>query len=356
MKTFRNVAIIILILGVIIVVGSCTYFNMGIAPVSDDDTLKTVTIEEGSIEDIANTLKENNLIKNVTMFKVYVKLTNKTNLKATTYQLSENMGVKKIVEILEAGNSYNPDEISITFKEGINMRAIASLIAENTNNTEDDVYNLLNDSEYLDNLINEYWFITGDVKDSRIYYSLEGYLYPDTYIYQNKDVTVKEIFAKMLDNMESKLNEYKDEINNSEYSVHEILTLASIVELEGANSSDRNGVAGVFYNRLDSGMTLGSDVTTYYGIKVDMSERDLYRSEIDECNDYNTRCATFTGLPVSPICIPSIESIEAVLNPTNHNYYYFVADKNKKTYFNEDYNSHLNTIATLREEGLYYEY
>src|SRR5699024_1987872 len=118
-------------------------------------------------------------------------------------------------------------------------------------------------------------------------------------------------------------------------------------------SSDRNGVAGVFYNRLDSNMTLGSDVTTYYAIKVDMNERDLTKAELNDCNNYNTRCSTFIGLPVSPICIPSIESIDAVLEPTEHDYYYFVADKNKKTYFTKTYNEHLNMIDTLKEEGLF---
>lgn len=356
MRIFRNVALAVLILSTTLVIFICSYFNYNIAPVSSDSTLKTVVIEEGGISDIANTLKENNLIRDVTMFKVYIKLTGKTNLKASTYELSENMGVKKIVEILESGNSYNPDEVKITFKEGINIREVAKLINENTNNSEEDVYNLLNDNSYLDELIESYWFITDDIKNNKIYYSLEGYLYPDTYIYTNKDVSVKEIFKKMLDEMNDKLTPYKEQINNNELSIHELLTLASIVELEGASSSDRNGVAGVFYNRLESDMTLGSDVTTYYGLKLDMSERDLTKAELNDCNNYNTRCSTFTGLPVSPICIPSIESIEAVIDPTNHEYYYFVADKNKKTYFTKTYNEHLSMVSKLKDEGLFFEY
>ena len=356
MRIFRNVALAMLILTATLIIFVCSYFNYQISPVSSNSTLKTVIIEEGSISDIANTLKENSLIRDVTMFKVYIKLTGKSNLKASTYELSENMGVKKIVEILENGNSYNPDEVKITFKEGINMREIASLISENTSNSEDDVYNLLKDNTYLDELINSYWFITDDIKNNKIYYSLEGYLYPDTYIYTNKNVTVKEIFKKMLDEMNDKLTPYKKEINNSDLSIHEILTLASIVELEGASSSDRNGVAGVFYNRLNSDMTLGSDVTTYYGLKLDMSERDLTKAELNDCNNYNTRCSTFTGLPVSPICIASIESIEAVLEPTNHDYYYFVADKNKKTYFTKTYDEHLSMVSKLKDEGLFFEY
>ncbi len=356
MRIFRNMALAMLILTSALIIFVCSYFNYQIGPVSKNNTLKTVVIEKGGISDIANTLKENNLIRDETMFKVYVKLTGKTNLKASTYELSENMGVKKIVEILESGNDYNPDEVKITFKEGINMREITSLISENTNNSEEDVYDLLKDDEYLDELIDSYWFITEDIKDSKIYYSLEGYLYPDTYIFMNKDVSVKEIFKKMLDEMNDKLTPYKEKINNSDLSIHEILTLSSIVELEGASSSDRNGVAGVFYNRLNSDMTLGSDVTTYYGIKLDMSERDLTKAELNDCNNYNTRCSTFKSLPVSPICIASIESIEAVLEPTEHDYYYFVADKNKKTYFTKTYEEHLDMVSKLKEEGLFFEY
>lgn len=356
MKKFRNVALAILIFATAFVIFICTYFNYNLAPVSSDSSLKTIEIKPGGVDSIASTLKENNLIKNKLIFKVYITLTGKKNLKASTYQLSENMGVRKIVDILSSGNSYNPDEVVITFKEGINMRDIANLISENTNNTKEDVYDLLNDKSYLDELIDKYWFITDDIKNNRIYYSLEGYLFPNTYAFLNKDVTVKEIFSKMLDEMDNQLSYYKDSMLNNKLSIHELLTLSSIVELEGASSSDRDGVAGVFYNRLDSDMTLGSDVTTYYGIKVAMSERDLTKKEINTCNDYNTRCSTFKKLPVSPICISSIESIKAVLNPVHHDYYYFVADKNKKTYFTKTYNEHLEMVASLKEDGLYYEY
>ena len=127
--------------------------------------------------------------------------------------------------------------------------------------------------------------------------------------------------------------------------------------MEGVNVSDRFDVSGVFYNRLNSGWSLGSDVTTYYASKVDMNERDLYKSELDECNNYNTRNSCMSGkLPVSPICNPGIESIKAAINPNQHNYYFFVADKNKKTYFTKTNAEHLQMIASLQSQGLWYEY
>lgn len=134
----------------------------------------------------------------------------------------------------------------------------------------------------------------------------------------------------MLDEMDNKLTPYKDKIENSNYTVHELLTLASIVEQEGPSGTDRYGIAGVFTNRLNDGWSLGSCVTTYYAAKVNLGEA-LYQKDIDDCtNKYNTRCMTYIGLPVGPICNPSIDSIVSSLNPTKHNYYYFEADKTIK--------------------------
>lgn len=173
----------------------------------------------------------------------------------------------------------------------------------------------------------------------------------------DSDVSVKEIFEKMLDQTEKELNKYRNDIEKSKYSVHELITLASIIELEGSNSNDRKGVAGVFYNRLEDNWNLGSDVTTYYAVKTNMSDRDLRKNEINDCtNKYNTRCTSLIGLPIGPISNPGIESIEAVLNPTKSDYYYFVADKTGKTYFNKTYEEHNKTIQTLKNNDMWFEY
>ena len=353
MKNFRNMAIILLVVFTTVILALGVYYKVNMAGTSNSDTKKIVNIEEGTINDIAKTLKDNNLIKNVSIFKVYIKLTNKSNLKAGTYELSENMGVEKIVKILEEGTKYNPNEISITFKEGINIRKIATLISENTNNSYDDVIKKASDETFIDTLINKYWFLTEDIKNKSIYYSLEGYLFPDTYRFNNREVTTEEIFTKMLDEMDKKLSKYKDEINKSDLSVHEIITLASVVELEGAKATDRKGVAGVFYNRLASSAypTLGSDATTYYASKIDDWSYSLTYKELNDCkNKYNTRCSSNTGLPVGPICNPGIESIEATINPDKHEYYYFVADCNGKVYLTKNSTEHNNIINKLKKE------
>ena len=353
MKNFRNMAIILLVVFTTVILALGIYYKVNMTGTSNSDTKKIVNIEKGSIDSIAKTLKDNNLIKNVSIFKVYIKFTNKTSLKAGTYELSENMGVEKIVKILEEGTKYNPNEISITFKEGINIRKIATLISENTNNSYDDVIKKASDETFIDTLINKYWFLTEDIKNKNIYYSLEGYLFPDTYRFNNREVTTEEIFTKMLDEMDKKLSKYKDEINKSDLSVHEIITLASVVELEGAKATDRKGVAGVFYNRLASSAypTLGSDATTYYASKIDDWSYSLTYKELNDCkNKYNTRCSSNTGLPIGPICNPGIESIEATINPDKHEYYYFVADCNGKVYLTKNSTEHNNIINKLKKE------
>ena len=354
MKNFRNMAIILLVVFTTVILALGVYYKVNMAGTSSSDTKKIVNIEEGTINDIAKTLKDNNLIKNVSIFKVYTKLTNKTNLKAGTYELSENMGVEKIVKILEEGTKYNPNEISITFKEGINIRKIATLISESTNNSYDDVIKKASDETFIDTLIDKYWFLTEDIKNKNIYYSLEGYLFPDTYRFNNREVTTEEIFTKMLDEMDKKLSKYKDEINKSDLSIHEIITLSSIVELEGAKATDRKGVAGVFYNRLASSAypTLGSDATTYYASKIDDWSYSLTYKELNDCkNKYNTRCSSNTGLPVGPICNPGLESIEATITPDKHEYYYFVADCNGKVYLTKNSTEHNNIINKLKKEN-----
>ena len=354
----KKIFLIPIILVIVIILSIIVFYNVGLKAVSSDNNKVEFIVEEGSTYySVINKLKNQNLIKNELCFKIYIKLNNKNNIQAGTYKLSKDMNVKEIVEILDKGNNYNPDVVDITFKEGKNMRWIASTIASSTNNKEEDVFNLLNDKEYLNELINNYWFIDESILNTNIYYSLEGYLFPNTYQYMNKDVSVKEIFKSMLDEMNEELSIYKEDILNSNYTVHEILTLASIVELEGTANSDRAGIAGVFFNRLNDGWSLGSDVTTYYAAKVDMSERDLYKYEIDDNNYYNTRSNFLAGkFPVGPICNPSIDSIKAVLYPTSSNYYYFVADKTGKTYFTSTYSAHIAKRDELIEAGLWYTY
>ena len=352
MKKLTKIFIIIISGIVLLCLLAVITYNVNLKAVSKDTSEKIVEIKPGSIRSIASTLKEHHLIRNELSFRIYIKLNNITNLKVGYYKLNEGMDVKEIVNSLVKGSTYNPNEINITFKEGLNIRKYAELIEENTTNSKEDFIKLVNDKDFINKLINDYWFLTGDIVNDNIYYKLEGYLFPNTYTFASVDVSLEDIIYKLLNETDKQLSKYKDLIDSSSYSVHELLTLASIVELEGSNSDDRKGVAGVFYNRLNNGWTLGSDATTYYANKIDDWTYSLSYKELNNCNNkYNTRCSKINGLPVGPISNPGIESIVAVLEPTLHDYFYFVADCTGKTYLTKNSTEHNNIINKLKQEG-----
>lgn len=357
MKTFRNIALGILISTFIVIVGCLTFYNYQISPVSKSDKTVSIEIPNGAnAKDIASILKKNGLIRDERMFIIYAKLNKSNNMKAGYYDISPNMGVKKIVAMLEEGSKINPNEITLTFREGITMRDIAKVIEDGTNNSYDSVIEKSNDLTYLNSVIEKYWFVTSDILNDDIYYKLEGYLFPETYNFNNKDVTVEEIFNKMLDQMAKMLEPYKDDITKSNLSIHGIMTLASMVEKESPKdieykqneaSESRRNVASVFMNRINRGMSLGSDVTAYYALKIDNAKK--YVDEVcggRNCinynvqSPYNTRLTngTMNGkLPVGPISTISLASLKAAINPTDTNYIYFIANiQTNETFFYEN--------------------
>lgn len=302
---------------------------------------------------IIEELKKEGLIRNKFFTKIYLKL-NEHDLYAGTYNLSKDMSANEIIEMISNAENIENETITITFVEGKRLTTYVKQISETFKMNEETIINKLKDKEYLNTLIEKYWFITEDILKEGIYYPLEGYLYPDTYEFK-KNSTIEEIIEKFLNNMDLKLKDYKDDIEIGNFKIHEFLTLASIVELEGVNSLDRRGVAGVFYNRLEIGMTLGSDVTTYYAAKKDFTT-DLKISELNACNPYNTRGSCVEGLPIGPICNAGLSSIAASIEPEEHDYFYFVADNEKKTYFSETDSEHNQTVSRLKEEGKWYTY
>ncbi len=316
-----------------------------------------INVKEGqTYSTLSSLLKEKDLIKSELAYKIYIKFKKPTNLEHGDYILNKHNNVSELIETLEKGSVNLQETKMVTFVEGKNMRYIINKITSEFSITESEILDKLKDTEYLDGLIDKYWFLTDDIKNSKIYYSLEGYLFPDTYeFYVN--TSVEDIFRTMLNNMENKLEKYKEEVTSSKHTIHEMITLSSIIELEASSSDDRKGVAGVFYNRLKDGWSLGSDVTTYYAERIDNWSRDLKMSELKSCNSYNTRSSCMNGkLPVGPICNPGIKSIEAAIEPTEHNYYYFVADKYGKTYFSKTDGEHTSTVSRLKREGLWINY
>jgi UPF0755 protein len=344
----RKIAIIFLIIGVLLL-GMFGLYQYQVSPTDKSSNAKVeVVIKQGmSTSQIASLLKKKYLIRDEFFFKVYMKLNRRDSIKASTYYLSKNMSLDNIVSLLEKGAS-NTD-ISITFKEGKTIKDYAKVLSETTNISEDEFLTKMKDKTYLTSLIKSYWFLTDAILDSNIYYGLEGYLAPDTYNFKDKDVTVEEVIKTLLDQEEKNLSPYKDTL--SKMNVHEVLTLASISELEGLKDTDRKLIVGVFQNRLSKGMNLGSDVTTYYAFNQAM-DKDLTSEMFNTYNPYNTRSSAMAGkLPVGPICNPSKESILASINPTKSDYYYFVADKNGNVYYTKTSSEHSAKVKELKEKG-----
>ena len=177
------------------------------SPVNSKDK-KDIEIEVKSgesVSKIGRNLKSNNLIRSELLFKIYVKIYKVKSLKASTYKLNRSMRLREIISSLENGSNYNPDMIKLTFKEGERITSYAKVIADNTNNSYDDVINTIKNKDYLKELISKYWFLTDEILNEQIYYPLEGYLMPETYHFDNKDVTVKEIINRMLDETEKNI-------------------------------------------------------------------------------------------------------------------------------------------------------
>lgn len=335
------------------------YYNNALKAIaSNEKDVKniTFTVSNGaSSRMVVDQLYKEGLIKNNYVGYVYLFLNNDFVLQAGVYSLNTAMSFEEIIRTISSGDVID-NSISVTFIEGKRATNYAKVIAEKFGYSEEEVLNTINDKEYLQELIDNYWFLTEDILNDKLYYALEGYLAPNTY-YFDKNASIKDIIERLLDATSNELKDYENDISNSEYSLHELITMASIVELEGSNSDDRRGVAGVFYNRLSAGWSLGSDVTTYYAAQIEMSERDLTQTELDDANDYNTRSVTMAGkLPVGPICNSSLQSIIAAIQPEEHDYFYFVADKNMNTYFTKTYDEHVSVINDLKNKGLWYTY
>lgn len=358
MKNYVNIAKFFVVFLVIVILFSTLFFNYMLSSPNKDSKDVILKVDKGSTyTTISTKLKELNLIRSSNFFKFYVKLAEPKKLEAGEYVIKANMSIKEIVKLLEKGSNFNADTIRITFTPNINMDKLADLLEDKTNIDDDIVFSKLSNMNYLDSLIKKYDFLTEEIKNKNIYYSLEGYLEPDTYEFRNKDISVEEVFTKLLDERKKTLKELEPDFKNTNYSLHQVLTLASIVQAESGQLENMPKIAAVFLNRLKRGDNLGSDVTTYYGIKEDMSERDLKIEELNRCNAYNTRNGCLKGkLPVGPIGNPTKEAIKAVLNPDKNDYLYFVSDKYGKIYFTKTLNEHNAIIKSLKEQGKWYEY
>ena len=360
-KKVMKVATIILVIVIFLLVIAAIVMANAIMPVDKSNTEQIkFKVESGwGTSRVVEKLEDEHLIKNAFLVKLYLKFGPSTSIKEGTYLLNKSMSVEEIMTKLSSNDSVENEAYNIQFLEGKRFVDYVDQISETFGIPSEDIIAKTSDKEYLQTLIDKYWFLTDEILKDGIYYPLEGYLFADTYSIR-KTATIEEIIETLLNEMDNKLSFYKDDIEASGKSIHSLLTLASMVELEAGhgkvkaeygNASERELVASVFTNRLNTGMRLGSDVTTYYGARKTLQEN--INENLNDCNGYNTRGACVLALPVGPICTPSLSSILAAIKPANSNYLYFVADKKGELYFAIDQVGHNSNISYLQSHELW---
>lgn len=273
---------------------------------------KTFEIKKGEGNgEIASRLADEGLISGKNYFYYYSKTEGIINkILPGTYKLSGNMTIPEIAHIIS-----NPQDlrIKVTFPEGWNSKKIAARLKEN-GLPGDDFLKLTND---VDKFRPKYAFLN----DPKIT-SLEGFLFPDTY-YFPPDSDGEKIIRLMLNDFDTKVDaDVRDNIQKQGKTLKDIVTMASVLEMEVKSKNDREMVSGIFWNRIEKGMPLQSCATLAYILGVDKKQYSFEDTQIKSSfNTYQNK-----GLPPGPIGNPGIVSIEAALNPKNTDYFYFLSD------------------------------
>ena len=298
---------------------------------------KIIEVCQGySANQIADILYNAELIKNKKVFVFYTKIKGlDSKLKAGKYVFSSNMSLPEIVESIAEGNTIS-ETIRITIPEGLEIREIGFLLEEKGLGRKEKYI----EAAYAKNFTFKF---SKYIPDNL---SLEGYLFPDTY-QVHKDIDEIGIIKIMLNRFEEVFTD--DLISRSEelgLTVHEIITIASIIEREAKLDSERAIISSVFYNRLKNNMLLGSCVTVQYALgerKPNLTYKDL---EID--SPYNTY--KVQGLPPGPISNPGEASIRAALYPAETDYYYFSANFDGTHTFSRTFSEHKNAINNVKKK------
>lgn len=353
-KTVRKVVFftITFLLLFFVVTGVMTYLYISssleaVDPDSDEEIELEIPLGSTSTQ-IAQILKENNLIKDERIFKFYIKFKNETNFQAGQYTLSPSLTLKETIKELQSGKLIEEPIKRVTIPEGKTVEEIAAILEKRLSITQDEFLDLIHDEQFLEEMIEQFSFLLSeDILDEDLYVPLEGYLFAGTYDIFDEDITPEQMIFMMLERTNEILLEKTDEIEESEFNVHEILTLASVIEREAKFTEDRPKVSQVYLNRLNENMRLQSDITAFYGLqhKAVVTYEDV---EID--TPYNTY--VIDGLPIGPINSPSIESIYAVLEPEGDDFekLYYFSRPSGETFYSDTLEQHNEIKNEYRQE------
>lgn len=338
-KTVFMILIIIVLLFSGIIGGGYLYIRSALKPVDpDNDAPVKVKIPIGSsVSQIASILEDRNVIKNDKIFKYYVKFKNESGFKAGTYNLNQAMTIQEIIDRLKNGEFMQKAEIKITIPEGSKLEEIASIISEETKYPRDEVLKQLTDQNFVRKMQERYPnTLTNDIFHKNIKYALEGYLYPATYSFYESSPPLSEIIEKMIQKTDEVLAPYQSRIKELHLSIHQFLTLASLIEEEATEKAAREKISSVFYNRLEKNMPLQTDPTVLYALGK--HKERVYYKDLEVNSPYNTY--KVKGLPPGPIANAGKQSLDAAAYPAKTDFYYFLATKEGDVIFTKTLEEH----------------
>jgi UPF0755 protein len=349
-KIVAIVAIVfVLVIGIVGLFGY-NYVKGALKPL-DPDATKAIAVEVpigSSLSSISTLLEKKGVIKDARVFKYYAKFKNESQFQAGNYDLTQAMTFDELIESLKTGKVYRKPVFTMTIPEGLTIEQIGKVIEKKTPYTQKEFMDLVTSDTFVQQMMANYpELVTDAVLADNIRYDLEGYLYPATYSYYEEKPSLEAIVEEMIGAMNNVVKNYSDVLVEKQMSVHQLLTFASLLEEEATAQTDRETIASVFYNRIDEGMPLQTDPTVLYALG-DHKDRVLYEDlEVD--NAYNTY--KNKGLPPGPIAGAGKTSIEATLNPSQTDYFYFLADKEGVNHFSKTYDEHLQKVEKyLRKE------
>ena len=304
-----------------------------------------VQIPEGAnSQEIGSILEKSGLIKHGLLFTAYVKYKNYSDLKSGYYNLQKSMSTEDLIKALQKGGTPEPQEVvyaNLTIPEGFTLEQIAQTVAQLQGEfkeplTAEAFMAKVQDENFIAQEVAKYPKLLESLpaKDSGVRYRLEGYLFPATYTIK-ESTTIESLIDEMLASMDKNLSPHYATIKEKNLTVNELLTIASLVEKEGAKTEDRKLIAGVFYNRLNLGMPLQSNIAILYaegklGQKISLADDVAIDTTID--SPYNVY--TNIGLMPGPVDSPSLDAIESSINQTKSDNLFFVANvQDGKVYF-----------------------
>ncbi|MFZ2459710.1 MAG: endolytic transglycosylase MltG, partial [Streptococcus suis] len=282
-RTAKRIVAVVMSLVVVFFLATCTFgffwVKSSLEPINTEAT-KTIQVEipEGSsTKEIANILFENDLIKNATVFNYYSKIKSYNNYQSGFYNLSQSMSVDDLAKALqESGTPTAQEEPAgkVLIVEGYTLTQIANSVTLNAKTddktdktpfTSEEFLATVTNQEFIDRMVATYpnLFASLPAADSGVIYRLEGYLFPAVYDYYD-DTTIEDLVEQMISTTDARLQPYYEAIANKNLTVNEVLTLASLVEKEGSTDEDRRNIASVFFNRLNAGMPLQSNIAILY--------------------------------------------------------------------------------------------